>query len=110
MDKTQVSADYIQPSHFTMIPFMAMDDLDPYELALYMRYVRIAFKYNKSTVGNKHLAEWTKMSVSKVKTTRASLAEKGYILVTERTLTGQTTLVTLKNKWGENYVRYSEGG
>lgn len=100
-----------EPTFYAMIPKMAIMDLTPYELALYCNYKQTASENGECTKSTATLATETHMSVSKVKLTRKSLEDKGYIKIERHTdpsgIENQTMTVTIVNVWGKNHERYS---
>lgn len=112
-DQTEkITSEQQEPTFFAMIPQMALDDLDPYELALYCRYRQIAREHGACFMSNKELAKQTHMSLSKMKLARASLEERKYIRI-ERHFDEATGVenapptVTLRDLWAINHQRYA---
>jgi hypothetical protein len=87
-----------------MIPRMAIEDLDPYELALYAHYVSTAWPGETCQEGVRATAEKTRMSKSKVAEARQALADKGYIAVTGSPK--GTIRIEIVDRWAENTSRY----
>lgn len=107
-----IQEDASEPSHFAMIPKMAMIDLSPYELALYCQYKMTAREHGKCWKSNKTLADETGMSKRQLQDARAALVSKGYItLQHERDEKGnihKPPIVTIVNIWAQNRERYTE--
>jgi hypothetical protein len=99
-----------EPTFYARIPKMAIMDLDPYELALYCNYKQTAAEDGECTKSNETLAKETGMSVSKVKTTRAKLEKKGYIVVAQHFddhgIENKPKTVKIVDVWEENHKRY----
>jgi len=105
-----IQEDENEPSNFAMIPKMAMMDLDPYELALYCHYKITAAENGACWKSNATVSKETGMSDSKMRQTRLSLVDKGYIQLTQETDTPDVNtppIVTIINVWAENRQRYT---
>ncbi len=107
-----IQEDSNEPSHYAMIPKMAMMDLEPYELTLYCHYKMTASEHGKCWKSNSTLATETGMSVTKIKEARMALAEKDFIYLSyERTEAGQINsppIITIVNVWSKNRARYAK--
>lgn len=91
----------------TEIPNMADDDLDPFQYRLYAHYKRVCGATGGECYeGVRTTAERTKMSNEKVISTRQWLANNGWITIDQRAK--GTFSITIVDRWGENFVRYSE--
>jgi len=107
-----IQEDVSEPSHYAMIPKMAMIELDPYELSLYCHYKMTASENGKCWKSNQTLANETGMSVSKIKGVRSELAKKGFIGLTENKgkegFVNAPPTVTIINLWTENRKRFAK--
>lgn len=107
-----IQEDNHEPSHYAMIPKMAMLDLDPYELTLYCHYKMTASEHGKCWKSNKTLASETGMSVRQVQESRGKLAEKGFITLTytpdDSGNINTPPVITIVNVWSENRSRYAK--
>lgn len=107
-----IQEDSHEPSHYAMIPKMAMLDLDPYELTLYCHYKMTASEHGKCWKSNKTLASETGMSVRQVQESRGKLAEKGFITLTytpdDSGNINTPPMITIVNVWSENRSRYAK--
>lgn len=106
-----IKADLSEPKFYSRIPHLADDELDLYEYRLYGHYRRVANENGACTEKNSTTAEKCGMSVSKLKTTRKSLAAKGYIKLDDKrkklgTNEPDTVLVEIAPIWERNNVRY----
>lgn len=91
----------------TEIPNMADDDLDPFQYRLYAHYKRVCGASGGECYESvRTTAEKTKMSNEKVIATRQWLADNGWIAIDQRAK--GTFSITIIDRWGENFVRYSE--
>lgn len=100
-----------EPRYFAMIPNMATDDLNPFQLALYVHYKRVAGENGQCEEGTRTTAQKTKMSMGKVNTTRRELAALGYIVLTEPATKNnpkETITIDIVNRWAENSARYDK--
>lgn len=107
-----INEDINEPSHYAMIPKMAMMDLGPYELTLYCHYKMTASEHGRCWKSNSTLAKETGMSVRKVQDMRGKLAEKGYITISyepdEDGNVNKPPTISIVNRWAENRRRYSK--
>lgn len=107
-----IQEDVTEPSHYAMIPKMAMMDLEPFELVLYCHYKMTASENGKCWKANKTLANETGMSITKMKEARTKLVEKGFInFVYEPDKDGNINkppVITITNVWAENRKRYAK--
>lgn len=87
-------------SHFAMIPYMADNELDPYEMRLLVHYIRRAGENLSCWESTDESARICKMDVRKVRAARKSLMDCGYIDIEERA--GKTPLITVVNVWDKN--------
>lgn len=87
-------------SHFAMIPYMADNELNPYEMRLLVHYVRRAGENLSCWEGTDESARICQMDARKVRETRKSLMDRGYIYIEERA--GKTPLITVVNIWDKN--------
>ena len=86
----------------TEIPNMADDDLGPYEYRLYAHYKRRGMCWESVRT----TARVTQMSVGQVCDIRDWLCTNGWIQIhTDDSVQGM--LITLVDRWGENFLRYS---
>jgi hypothetical protein len=91
----------------TELPNMADDELDPFQYRLYGHYKRVCGAAGGECYESvRTTAEKTKMSNEKVISTRQWLADNGWITIDPRAK--GTFLITITDRWGENFVRYSE--
>ena len=92
--------------YFTMLPNMMDDDLNPHEYRLLGHYMRVCGISGKGICweSTRTTAEITKMSASKVATTRKALAKKGYLSIASVTKETNTLRITIIDKWLENEV------
>jgi hypothetical protein len=107
-----IQEDSHEPSHYAMIPKMAMMDLDPYELVLYCHYKMTASEHGKCWKANKTLANETGMSETKMRMARTSLVAKGFITLThtpdEKGNINSPPTITIVSVWAENRKRYAK--
>lgn len=107
-----IQEDIHEPSHFAMIPKMAMMELNPYELALYCHYKMTASENGRCWKSNKTIATETGMSERKVRDTRNELVKKGYITVThtpdETGNINTPPTITIVNVWAKNRAKYAK--
>lgn len=100
---------------FAMIPHIADDDLDLWEYRLYGHYLRVC----GTGGGSCHETENTTakacgMGRNKMRTARASLADKGFIDIVEwgepnrAGRKGKPTKITLADMWMKNHERFSK--
>lgn len=98
-----------EPTYYARIPRMAVQDLGPYELALYCHYKQIAAEDGSCFKSNATLARETRMSVNRMKQARATLEQLGYIFVTHHVdkngNENQTVTVTIADIWTINHTR-----
>lgn len=111
-DFQHITSERQEPTFFAMVPQMALDDLDPYELALYCRYRQIASESGSCFMSNKELAKKTHMSVTRLKQARTSLEARKYIRVVRHVddatgVENAPPTVTLRDIWAENHQLYS---
>lgn len=102
---------------FTILENMADDDLNPYQYRLLGHYKRVCgANGGKCTESVRETAQTCKMSVGMVSKTRKELRDLGWInFTTERhksdngkwVIDGIT--VTIKDRWAENFARFSNG-
>lgn len=91
----------------TELPNMADDDLDPFQYRLYAHYKRVCgANTGECYEAVRTTAEKTRMSNEKVISTRQWLADNGWIAIEPRAK--GTFLITIIDRWEENFVRYSE--
>lgn len=104
--KQTIHQDPQEPSHFSMIPHLAADTLNPYQLALYTHYKRVAGENGGVCLeGVRTTAKKTQMSIGKVTQTRDELSEKGWIRVKVPDIKNHpkaTVIIKLVNRWEEN--------
>lgn len=100
-DSQDVVNDAPDWKYFHMMPNMTDDDLDAYEYRLLGHYRRRGM----CTEAIATTAETCHMSLSKVRSTRKALAQKGYITVKQ--IEGIGTRITIIDKWSENVQRYA---
>lgn len=94
--------------YFTQIPNLADDELDPYEMRLYVHYKRVAGDGGECYEGIDTTAEKCKMGVSTVRRTRKALCDKGWIELESKGKKGRELVhVTLVDKWDDNHRQYS---
>lgn len=106
MNKQQIKSD--DPSYFAMIPHLATDTMNPYQLALYVHYKRVAgtgtcFESVRTTAKN------TQMSIGKVVSTRDELVKLGWITITMPETSNnpkETIVIEVLSKWKENRECY----
>lgn len=91
----------------TEIPNMADDELDPYEMRLYVHYKRVCGQTGVCWESVETTAEKCKMSAGMVVKTRRRLDEKRYIKVEKGAKTNSTCNVRMVDRWGENMARYA---
>jgi hypothetical protein len=107
-----IEADEYEPSHYAMIPKMAMLDLDPYELTLYCHYKMTASENGKCWKSNKSLATETGMSIRRLQEARDTLASKGFITLTyapdDSGNINTPPVITIVSVWSENRSRYAK--
>lgn len=100
-----------EPTYYARIPKMATMSLNPYELALYCHYKQVAAEHGVCFKANKTIAQDAQMSINKMKTVRAALEKKGFILV-ERAENdvheNQPVRVTIRDVWALNHQLYAE--
>lgn len=102
----QVSDDGALTKYFSMMLHIDDDDLDPFEYKLLGHYrkqcglspTRICTEAIETT------AKAAKMSITKARAARKSLAKKGCIKL--KTIKGKTVHVTIKDRMDENLARY----
>ncbi len=94
--------------YFSQVPHLADDELDPFEMRLYVHYLRVCGAGGGACWESvKTTAEKCRMSTGKVSKTRRSLAEKRFIRVQGGDHRNSTPLVTMQDRWAENMQRYS---
>lgn len=94
--------------YYAQIPNIADDELDPYEMRLYVHYKRVAGDGGECYEGIDTTAQKCKMGVSTVRRTRKALAAKGWIELESKGKKGKELVhVTLVDKWDDNYRQYS---
>jgi hypothetical protein len=114
-DGQNISSERQEPTFYAMIPKMAIQDLTPYELALYTVYKQTASDHGVCFKSNATLAKEAHMSVSRMKEARKALEEKGYIRVKytedEAGIINTPPDITIIDIWGQNHKRFAlEGG
>lgn len=78
--------------------------LSVYEFRLLAHYVRVGTTWESVRT----TAEKCKMSHPMVIKTRKSLEDKGFIIVCEEAIpTGKAIIITIVDKWADNYAKYS---
>lgn len=92
--------------YFTMMLNMAEDDLDPFEYRLLAHYVRWS-SAGPICEGIRTTATKCKMSTTKVKKVRETLASAGYLSITPPPKKGAATVITVLDRWAENTLRYT---
>lgn len=103
MNKQQIKSD--DPSYFAMIPHLATDTMNPYQLALYTHYKRVAKENGSCFEGVRTTAKKTQMSVGKVVSTRDELVRDGWITVQYPEKDNDpkaTIIIEVNSKWPEN--------
>jgi hypothetical protein len=94
--------------YYSQIPHLADDELDPYEMRLYVHYKRVCGQGGECVEITETTATKTKMSERKVRTTRQALADKGWLHLEKTGPRGHERVhITLIDRWDDNYVRYS---
>ena len=98
--------------YWTQLLNMAVDDLGPYELALYVHYVRWAGNGGDKTESIRQTARATKMSITRARKARNELQKLGYIRVKlptpKEAEQGVPTVITVVNRWAENIARFDK--
>lgn len=109
-----------QRAHFTMIEYIADDELDPFQMKTYVHYKRRAWELNTNSESSiydvwiddplRDTAKACKMSTGKLSQARRELAELGY-LETETLYKPGTQLVIgsrvrLRDRWADNAARF----
>jgi hypothetical protein len=96
----------------SVIPHMADDDLDPFQMRLYIHYKKMYALHGECDESVRDTAKLTRMSSYAVQKARDELAELGYIKVVkptkEEARKGKTVHVTLVDRWAENVSRYAK--
>jgi hypothetical protein len=92
----------------TEVPNMADDELDPYQMRLYVHYKRVCGAGADGACWESvdTTAERCKMSAGMVVKTRCQLVEMGYISVEKGANRNSTCTVTINDQWAENMNRY----
>lgn len=94
---------------FSMLPWAADDELDPFETKVFLRYIRLAGWTNQPvSLGGRHGKELCHMGKNKFLEARQSLHDKGYIVLTKSDRPEAPDIIELTEKaWVENSIRYS---
>ena len=112
MTKQSIKDDGSIGKYATVIPHMADDDLDPFQMRLYVHYKRLFAEKGSCEESVRETAEKTHMNTKTVTKARNGLAELGYIAqekpTKEQARKGQTVHVTLVDRWQENVSRYTK--
>ena len=97
--------------YYSQLPHLADDELDPYEMRLYVHYKRVCGQGGECNEITETTATKTKMSERKVRITRQALAEKGWLRLEKVGARGHERVhITLIDRWNDNYARYSKEG
>jgi DNA-binding transcriptional MocR family regulator len=107
-DGQNLRAEGQEPTFYARVPKMAIEDLGPYELTLYVHYKQIAADKGSCFMSNRNLAKACGMSVSRLQRARTELARRHLITVTEQGA-GDGSLppvVTIRDVWEINNQRY----
>lgn len=107
-----IQEDGSEPSHYAMIPKMAMMELEPFELSLYCQYKMTASEHGKCWKSNKTLATESGMSERRMRDARDLLEKRGYITVShtpdEHGHINSPPTITINNVWTQNRLRYAK--
>jgi hypothetical protein len=104
-----IVGDVPQPSYFTQIPNMAIQQLEAYAFKMLAVLMDIARTTSKCWLSNKDFAKRLGCSVNHMKKARAELIDKGYILLAEGTSTERAIITVLFNDiWKKNHDVHAE--
>jgi hypothetical protein len=109
MKKTglHIIGDAPQPTWFTQIPNMAIQQLEVYSFKLLAVLMDIARTSSECWMSNKNLAKTVGCSVNRMKKARQELEQHGYIAVQNGTATAKATITVLfSDIWKMNYETY----
>jgi hypothetical protein len=94
--------------YYSQIPHLADDELDPYEMRLYVHYKRVCGQGGECFETTESTATICHMSERKVQKTRQSLIDKKWIHAELKGKRGFARMhITLIDRWNDNYKRFS---
>lgn len=94
--------------YYSQIPHLADDEMDAYEMRLYVHYKRVCGRDGDCHETTETTATKCQMSERKVQQTRRTLAENGWIKVEFKGARGHTrAYVTLIDRWNDNYKHFN---
>ena len=92
----------------TEIPNMADDELDPFQMRLYVHYKRACGAYGRGYVESvRTTAGITQMSVGKVVSTRQWLHDNGWIVAAAQPDRDGSYMVRIVDRWAENFAKFA---
>jgi len=112
IEKHRVVYEKQEPTYYSKMPKMALEELTPYELALYANYKQTASENGAAFKSNKTLSKECKMSIRMIQECRKSLETKGFIHCTyesnEQGVVTSSVIVQIVDIWELNHKRYSK--
>lgn len=112
-DDFEVQLERLEPSHYSRIPHMAVDELGIDELTLYVHFKRTCgeTKSGQCWKSNDTLIQETGLTLRRLRVARAALQKKGYIRV-KRRKQGEhdyaPPLITVTDVWAKNHKRFTQ--
>jgi hypothetical protein len=94
--------------YYSQVPHLADDEMDPYEMRLYVHYKRVCGQGGECFETTESTATICHMSERKVQKTRQSLIDKKWIHAELKGKRGFARMhITLIDRWNDNYKRFS---
>lgn len=111
MTKQTIKDDGSIDKYATVIPHIADDDLDPFQMRLYIHYKKIFALKGTCDESVRETAKACRMSTKTITKARDELASLGYIAQEKPTPAearkGKTVHVTLADRWADNMTHYA---
>jgi hypothetical protein len=100
------------PRWLVMVPWLAIDTLNVYDLAVLIHIKRITLEHGECFTSNKTLAQKIGCSVTQLKKSRSSLEAKGFIAVeherNDAGIVNTPPTITPVNVWSKNNAIYDK--
>lgn len=106
-----IVGDVPQPSYYTRIPNMAIEQLGAFAFKLLAIFMDVARTTEKCWMSNKDIAKKLGCTVNSMKKARTELVDKGYVLVEDGTeLSRAKVTILFRDIWRLNHDKYADAG